>query len=333
MRLAWYCPSEGDGNYLGTRLPERAPSFDYLHAVVRTSERVGADEVLIPTGDLNDSFDPDAPFAESWTVASALAATTERIRLVVAVNPAAIEPELIAHQAETLWQIAPGRIAINLVAGGGSAGTHGAPRRSHDERYERLGAMVSALKNRFPGPLYLGGASPAAVDLAARVADTYLMWGEPVAAITARVSSMRARTSRPLLFGLRAHIVARSTGEEATAAAAEIVSRAEVAGERAGEYSEFDSVGQARMNAIDADADGWVEPGLWAGIRAVRGGAGTALVGSYKQVAGSLRRYAAAGIDLVIASGYPHLEEVGRVATEVWPLLGDQSRLPEVAST
>ena len=333
MRLAWYCPSEGDGRYLGTRLPERAPSFDYLRSVVVAAERAGADEILIPTGDLNDSFDPAAPFAESWTTASALAATTERIRLLVAVNPAAIEPDLVGHQAETLWQIAPGRIAINLVAGGSPAGAHGAPERAHDERYARLAAMVAALERRFPGPLYLGGASPAAVELAARVADTYLMWGEPPDAIAARVRGMRERTDRPIGFGLRVHVIARDTDRDAADAATALVSRAEVAGERASEYQGFDSVGQSRMNSIAADDAGWIEPGLWAGIRAVRGGAGTALVGSYERVAGLLARYADAGIGLVIASGYPHLEEVERVGSRVWPLLGARAGAPEVAST
>ena len=97
------------------------------------------------------------------------------------------------------------------------------------------------------------------------------------------------------------------------------MSRAEVAGERAAEYAAFDSVGQGRMNAIPADAGGWVAPGLWAGIRAVRGGAGTALVGSYDRVARLLADYRDAGVNLVIASGYPHREEVGRVGAEVWP--------------
>jgi alkanesulfonate monooxygenase len=121
--------------------------------------------------------------------------------------------------------------------------------------------------------------------------------------------------------GLRIHLIARATDEEARAAAAELLSRAEVAGARAAEYAAFDSVGQGRMNAIPADADGWVAPGLWAGIRAVRGGAGTALVGSYDRVAGLLGEYRAAGVDLVIGSGYPHREEVGRVGAEVWPRL------------
>ena len=130
---------------------------------------------------------------------------------------------------------------------------------------------------------------------------------------------MRARAGRPMRMGLRIHIIARPLEREAREAARELLSRAEVAGDRAAEYARFDSVGQARMNAIPADDEGWVAPGLWAGIRAVRGGAGTALVGSYQDVARMLREYRDAGVDLVIASGYPHLEEVGRVGTEVWP--------------
>lgn len=331
MRLAWYCPSEGDGHYLGTRLPERPPDIGYLRRVVQAADAAGAAEILIPTGDLNDSFDPSAPFAESWTVAAALAATTERIRLLVAVNPASIEPALVAHQAETLWEIAPNRIAINLVAGGGPSGTHGAPVRSHDERYARLEALVDALDGRFLGPLYLGGASPEALDLAAGVADTYLMWGEPPDAIAERVEAMRGLAARPIGFGLRVHVIARESDEDAHAAALQLISRADVEGARESEYAGFDSVGQARMNAIPADEDGWVEPGLWAGIRAVRGGAGTALVGSYERVARLLERYRDAGVDLVIASGYPHLEEVGRVGDRVWPLIGSELLAGRVA--
>ncbi len=321
LDLAWYCPSEGDGPFLGTRQPERAPTFDYLLRVTQTAERAGAREILIPTGAINDSFAPDAPFAESWTMATALAARTSTIRLIVALNPAGISAALAAHQAETLATIAPGRIAINLVAGGGPNDGYGHPPLEHDQRYARLGALADALRGRFSGPLYLGGASEEARALALRVADTYLMWGEHPDDIAVRVADIKARITRPLRFGLRIHIIARSSGADARDAAARLISRAEVQASRSEEYSEFDSVGQERMNALPADGDDWVAPGLWAGIRAVRGGAGTALVGSYDQVSEWLRRYHDAGIDMVIASGYPHLEEVRRVARRVWTRL------------
>ncbi len=153
------------------------------------------------------------------------------------------------------------------------------------------------------------------------------MWGEPPDQIAGRVDEMRRLAARPLRFGLRIHIIARRSEREARSAAAELLSLARVQEDRAAEYAGFDSVGQSRMNAIVADADAWVAPGLWAGIRAVRGGAGTALVGSYAQVADELRTYRDAGVDMVIASGYPHLEEVRRVARRVW------NRLQEPALT
>src|SRR6267142_375152 len=97
LDLAWYCPSEGDGHHLGTRAPERPPTFAYL----------------------------------------------------VAVTPAAVSPALAAHQAETLERIAPGRIAINLVAGGGPADGYGHAQLAHDERYARLAELAGALRRRF----------------------------------------------------------------------------------------------------------------------------------------------------------------------------------------
>jgi alkanesulfonate monooxygenase len=321
LDLAWYCPCEGDGHHLGTPAPERPPTFAYLLRVTQAAERAGAREILIPTGAINDSFAPDAAFAESWTTAAALASRTRSIRLIVALNPAGISAALAAHQAATLEQIAPGRIAINLVAGGGPDDGYGHEPLEHAARYQRLEALAVALRARFAGPLYLGGASDTAKALAARVVDTYLMWGEQPEQLAGRIDEMRRLAGRPMRFGLRIHIIARRSEREARAAATELLSRAKVQEARAGEYAGFDSVGQARMNAIPADPDAWVAPGLWAGIRSVRGGAGTALVGNYRQVARWLRDYREVGIDMVIASGYPHLEEVRRVSRRVWTLL------------
>ena len=135
LEFGWYCPSEGDGRWLGATRPERAPDIDYLARVARAAERAGATQILVPTGSVNDSFAPDAPFMESWTTASALASLTRSIRILVAVNPAGVAPGLIAHQVETLERIAPGRIAVNLVAGGRPEGPYGTGSLDHEARY------------------------------------------------------------------------------------------------------------------------------------------------------------------------------------------------------
>ena len=91
----------------------------------------------------------------------------------------------------------------------------------------------------------------------------------------------------------------------------------------------MDSEGQRRMAALHGGRfnpenvrEGLeVSPNLWAGVGLVRGGAGTALVGSPEQVAARLKEYADLGLEYFILSGYPHLEEAYRFAELVFPLL------------
>jgi alkanesulfonate monooxygenase len=65
-----------------------------------------------------------------------------------------------------------------------------------------------------------------------------------------------------------------------------------------------------------------VAPNLWAGVGLVRGGAGTALVGSHAEVAARIAEYAALGIDEFILSGHPHVEEAYWFGEGVLPILG-----------
>ena len=117
-RFDWFIPIDGDGNRAGTRSAQRPPDFDYLRQVVETAEECGFYSLLIPTRFANGLFAEDAPLAETWTTATALAAVTQRIRFLVAVRPGFISLGLFAQMAAALHQISRGRLDVNIVPGG-----------------------------------------------------------------------------------------------------------------------------------------------------------------------------------------------------------------------
>jgi alkanesulfonate monooxygenase len=92
------------------------------------------------------------------------------------------------------------------------------------------------------------------------------------------------------------------------------------------------STGQARQSSLHTayrdsgrTRDLEVYPNVWAGVGLLRGGAGTALVGSHQEVADRIKEYAGLGIQEFILSGFPHLEEAYQVGEGVLPLLGADS--------
>ena len=231
----------------------------------------------------------------------------------------------------------------------------------HGERYERTDEFLRVLRQCWSGPfdfegkhyhvekggvrppfgathnpgatrppIYFGGASPAAEATAAANVDVYLLWGEPPAWVAERVERMRALAAthgRTMRFGIRLHVISRRKSEDAWAEARRLLDemnpeQVEAAQAR---FAKQESVGQARMVALhDGKLDMeslTVSPNLWSGIGLVRGGAGTALVGSHDEVAERIREYAALGLDTFILSGYPHLEEAYRVGEELLPRL------------
>lgn len=200
--------------------------------------------------------------------------------------------------------------------------------------YDGKHIQVKGAKLLFPPvqqprpPLYFGGSSDAAQDLAAEQVELYLTWGEPPAAVREKIEQVRekaARQGRQVRFGIRLHVIVRETNEEAWAAADQLISHLDddtIARAQAS-LARFDSVGQQRMAALHGGSKDNLEvsPNLWAGVGLVRGGAGTALVGDGPTVAARIQEYADLGIDTFIFSGYPHLEESYRVAELLFPHL------------
>jgi alkanesulfonate monooxygenase len=182
-------------------------------------------------------------------------------------------------------------------------------------------------------PLWFGGSSEDATELAAEQVDTYLTWGEPPAAVKDKIEYLKAKAAskgRSLNYGIRLHVIVRETNQQAWAAADELIQYLDDETITAAQkkFAQMDSVGQQRMAALHGGRKDQLEvsPNLWAGIGLVRGGAGTALVGDPETVAARIQEYAELGIDTFIFSGYPHLEESIRFAELVFPLLPLRTR-------
>jgi alkanesulfonate monooxygenase len=173
------------------------------------------------------------------------------------------------------------------------------------------GAKLSRLPDPVP-EIYFGGSSAAAGPVAARHSDVYLTWGEPPAQVAEKLDWIRG-LNPGLRFGIRLHVIARDNAEQAWAEADRLlqgIPPAAIEAVQAG-LRRSESEGQRRMLDLHGGSrDGLVvSPNLWAGVGLVRGGAGTALVGSHTEIADRIAEYAEIGISEFILSGYPHLEE------------------------
>ncbi len=366
--LHWFLPTSGDGRTVVERFhadraeqsARREPDVDYLAQVARAAEHLGFTGVLTPTG----TFCEDA-----WLSTAALVRETSVLKFLVAFRPGALSPTLAAQMAATYQRISRGRLLLNVVTGGDAVEQQRyGDFHDHDSRYARTDEFLAIVRGiwtgqpfdfdgehlrvvgatalRAPDPVpevYFGGSSDAALPVAARHADVYLTWGEPPAQVAEKIGRVRALAEaqgRSVRFGIRLHTISRDTSAAAWAEARHLLDAldpAQVATAQA-QLAASQSVGQQWMVALhagglDRGVRGLeVSPGLWAGIGLVRGGAGTALVGSHAEVADRIEEYHDLGVTEFIFSGYPHLEEAYWFGEGVRPELARRGLLGDTAT-
>ncbi|MFF9584617.1 LLM class flavin-dependent oxidoreductase [Streptomyces achromogenes] len=357
LTFHWFLPTNGDsrdvvGGGHGTPATvsgrDRPPTVAYLSQIARAAEELGFVAALTPTG---------AWCEDAWLTTAMVSQHTERLKFLVAFRPGFVSPTLAAQMAATFQRQTGGRLLLNVVTGGESR-----EQRAYgdfldkDARYRRTGEFLHVVRelwdgksvdlhgehlrveearlSRVPDPVpevYFGGSSPAAGEVAARYADVYLTWGEPPAQVAAKIAWVRglaAAHGRTPRFGIRLHVITRDTAAQAWAEADRLLDGFDTETVRAVQegLGRSESEGQRRMLALHGGSrDGLeIHPNLWAGIGLVRGGAGTALVGSHEEVAERIKEYHALGIDEFVLSGYPHLEEAYWFGEGVLPRLAAQ---------
>jgi alkanesulfonate monooxygenase len=359
LHFHWFLPTNGDGRDIvggghgvatGSAGAIRPASLGYLGQIARSAEQLGFEAVLTPTG---------AWCEDAWLATGMLTEVTERLKFIVAFRPGLLSPTLAAQMAATFQRYSSGRLLLNVVTGGEAAEQRaygdflGKAQRyqrcaefldivtrlwrgetvSHDGEHLRVeGARLSRRPDPVP-PLHFGGSSAEAGPVAARHSDVYLTWGEPPAAVDAKLrwmDGLARQAGRTLRYGIRLHVITRDTAHEAWRQASRLIEGIDEAMIRKVQegLAHSESEGQRRMRELHGGSPGNLEvsPNLWAGVGLLRGGAGTALVGSHTEVADRIEEYAALGISEFILSGYPHLEEAYWFGEGVLPVLRQRGR-------
>ena len=371
IHLHWFLPTYGDsrdliaGGHGSTMHGDRPADLRYLIQLAQAAEINGFEAVLTPTGQWCE---------DAWLTTAMLIGSTESLKYLVALRPGLVSPTLAAQMATTFQWQSNGRLLLNVVTGGESIEQRAfgdfLPKQ---DRYARCGEFLDIVRQlwtsdgpvtvagehlrveqaalgRRPDPLppvFFGGSSPEAGQVAARFVDTYLTWGERPAQVNEKLDWIRglaAAHGRELSYGIRLHVISRDTSEQAWAEAQRLLGALSPETVAAAQQSlaRSESEGQRRMRQLHGGGDDFavgadarrleIYPNLWSGVGLVRGGAGTALVGSHEEVADRIAEYAQLGLAHFILSGYPHLEEAYIFGEGVRPLLAKKGLLGDAAA-
>jgi alkanesulfonate monooxygenase len=352
----------GDGRWICRRLPERHPSASYLMQIARAAEQAGFDTVLVPCAFSSHTYGLQAPYADAYTMGVAALAATTKINVLIAHRPGFINPGVFAQMCASADDVGGGgRLALNIVTAGapGDMEQFG-DRLDHDDRYRRAEEFVEILRTLWcrnnvsfngkhyrladasinprpkgPGgpPIYLVGASEAAIDMAARQADVYLMSAEPVERIASRIELLRHRAAahgRTLRFGVAGTVFCRETDAASRAFARDFVEHAdlELLAERQAAGAMTAAIEDLRARA-GTHMHTWLTPTLWSGLAHLAYGA--AWVGSYDSIARQLAEYVKVGVSVFQLYGYPFLEEAYNIGERLLPRVKQLTETVDIA--
>src|SRR6201993_2313691 len=231
----------------------------YIETIAKAHENAGFDRALL-------AFHSTTP--DSLQVAQHVLSVTERLNVLIAQRPGFTAPTLLARQLATVDQFSRGRVALHVITGGNAKELRqdGNTLDDKDERYARTSEFLdivrlewtsekpfdyagkyyrvekgfSQIKPVQKGGIYtfVGGGSDAAIEVAAKHADTYALWGESYAQVreqTARVRDAAAKHGRPPpRFSLSVRPILADTEEKAWAKAEAILERATVLQDQSG---------------------------------------------------------------------------------------------------
>ena len=254
MDIGVFIPINNNGWLLSATAPQYMPSFELNRRVVQKAEAFGFDFALSMIklhgfGGATEFWDHGL---ESFTLMSALAAVTTRIRLYASVAVLTIPPAIIARMTSTIADISGGRFGVNIVSGWHKieysqmglwpGDAHFAKRYDYsteyvtvmrelwetghsdfDGEYFHMDACKLSPRPSAPVKLVSAGQSDRGMRFAARYCDFNFALGEGVneparaAAVPARMLEHAAETGRDVGSYMLYMIIAEDTDAQAMA--------------------------------------------------------------------------------------------------------------------
>lgn len=353
-------PTSGDSEYVGNQTSnkgaqtwsgvgvdsDREPSVEYITKVAQAAEKAGFSTLLLPIG---------GSCVDSLVAASHLTAHTKTLNYLIAVRPGSTAPTQLAKQYSSVNYWTNNRVFVNVVTGG-------APKElendgdflSHTDRYKRTREYIEILKRLFNGetfdyngefytlkganlplpvknspPIFFGGSSPIAKEVATDVADVYMLWGETLETTKQELDSvvkLAKEKNRDLSYSVSFQVVLGETEEAAFENANKIISQVdpEVLEAKHANTVNNGAVGVSRLHQLmleSKDNNFVIAPNIWAGLTQVLSGNSIALVGTPQQVAERIVEFVDLGFDKVLLRGFPHLEVIEEIGEKVIPLV------------
>lgn len=331
-------------------ISRKGPAVDpaYVRVFAQAHEHAGFDRILVPAS----SSSPDTLLTVTYA-----ASVTDKVGFLLAHRPGFVAPTLAARQLATLDHYTNGRLAVHYISGGSDEDQQrDGDFLNHDERYARTDEYLTILRRvwaedkpfdhegtyyRAKGvvsevkplqgqrvPIYFGGASAPALQVAGKHADVYALWGESLAQAGDLVRRVRAEATlngRHVDFSISFRPILGKTEDEAWARAERILQDTRGLRVQQG-YSRGagpqQSEGAQRLLADAAKGDR-VDERLWTAIARELGGRSnsTSLVGTPEQVANALLKYYDLGITTFLIRGFDPLLDTIEYGRELLPLV------------
>ncbi len=335
--------------------PVGGPALDmeHLNRFIDVHEQGEFDRILI-------GYFAGAP--DGWAIASHAASRTDRLGFLLAHRPGFVSPTVAARKAATMDVISGGRFAMHIITGSSEVDQQ----RDGDyldkvDRYARTSEFLDIVRQDWVStepfdyegrfyrvsqafsdiksiqqphiPVYFGGSSNEALDVAAKHADVWATWGESLDDVKSQIADLNQRAS---VNGRRPRVsvsfrpILGATEEQAWERARQILERVKILrGDTPAPAAP--SVGSQRL-LENAKRGAVVDDRLFTAIAEMTGARGnsTALVGTPDQVAETLLKYNEAGCRTLLIRGYHPVQDAVDYGRDLLPIVREEVRIRDM---